>query len=119
MVRAGPAPALESLGLSFGSVIIGELGPARGPWRPSWLRLDGWTPWIGANLATAAAYVALGWVVSLFFSAYGLFPAPIWLPTGIAMVAAMVGGFRLLPGIFLGSFLTNHVLFAPPVHVTS
>jgi two-component system cell cycle sensor histidine kinase PleC len=58
-------------------------------------------------------------VVSQFFAAYGLFPAPIWLPTGIAVVAAMLGQLRMLPGIFLGSFLTNAVLFAPPLHVTT
>ena len=105
--------------MSLASVSIGEVGPTRIPWRPTWLGAGRWTPWIGANLATALLYFALGWVVSTFFAAYGLFPAPIWLPTGIAMVAAMVGGFRLLPGIFLGSFLTNHLLFAPPVLVTT
>ena len=74
--------------------------------------------WIAANLATAAAYFILGLVVSRFFAAYGLFPAPIWLPAGVATVAAMVGGLRLLPGIFLGSFLANDLLFDPALYVT-
>jgi two-component system cell cycle sensor histidine kinase PleC len=47
-----------------------------------------------------------------------LFPAPIWLPAAVAVVAAMAGELRLFPGIFAGSLLTNAVLFAPPLHVT-
>ena len=65
------------------------------------------------NLAVAALYFALGLVVDRFFAAYGLFPAPIWLPASIATVAAMAGEFRLLPGIFLGSMLDNWALFEP------
>jgi integral membrane sensor domain MASE1 len=40
-----------------------------------------------------------------------LFPAPIWLPAGLAATAAMLGGARLLPGIFLGSPLVNALVF--------
>jgi signal transduction histidine kinase len=75
--------------------------------------------WVIANLVVAALYFALGWLVSRFFSAYGLFPAPIWLPTGLAMVAAIAGGWRVFPGIFVGSFAANDVLFAAPVYVTA
>ena len=75
--------------------------------------------WPVANLVVAAAYFGLGWLVSMFFAAYGLFPAPIWLPTAIAMVAAIAGEWRVLPGIFAGSFVANAVLFAPAVHVTT
>ncbi len=84
-------------------------------------RLDagGWLFWTLANLATALLYFALGAVVSWFFSAYGLFPAPIWLPAAVAVVAAIAGEFRLFPGIFAGSFLTNAVLFAPPLYITT
>ena len=79
----------------------------------------GWPGWIGGNLAATALYFLLGLIVSRFFAAYGLFPAPIWLPAGIATVAAMAGGAGMLPGIFLGSFLTNDLLFAPPLYVTT
>jgi signal transduction histidine kinase len=89
------------------------------PWIPDRLKGAGSAAWLTANLITAIAYFALGLVVSRFFAAYGLFPAPIWLPAGVATVAAMVGGLRLFPGIFLGSFLTNAILFAPPLHVTT
>jgi signal transduction histidine kinase len=89
------------------------------PWTPRALAEGGSLTWMGANLAVTVPYFALGMVVGRFFAAYGLFPAPIWLPTGIAVVAAMMGELRLFPGIFLGSFLTNAVLFAPPLYVTT
>jgi len=89
------------------------------PWLPAVIAGGGPVRWIGANVLAALLYFALGTVVSRFFAAYGLFPAPIWLPAGIATVAAMAGEARLLPGIFCGSFLTNAVLFAPPLHVTT
>ncbi len=79
----------------------------------------GWAGWIAANILVTVLYFLLAAVVSRFFAAYGLFPAPIWLPTGVAMVAAMIGGVFMLPGIFLGSFLANDLLFAPPLHVTA
>jgi diguanylate cyclase (GGDEF)-like protein/PAS domain S-box-containing protein len=31
----------------------------------------------------------------------------IWLPTGVAVYALMMGGYRFLPAIFLGAFLVN------------
>ncbi|MBI3709124.1 MAG: MASE1 domain-containing protein, partial [Proteobacteria bacterium] len=89
------------------------------PWEPPLIAGRGLLAWIGANLVATALYFLLGMVVNQFFAAYGLFPAPIWLPAGVAVVAAMVGRARMLPGIFLGSFLTNALLFAPPLHVTA
>jgi len=80
----------------------------RGPWA-----------WVVANTAVAVIYFALGLVVSRFFAAYGIFPSPIWLPASIALVAAMIGGARMVPGIFAGSFAANAVLFAAPVHVAA
>jgi two-component system, cell cycle sensor histidine kinase PleC len=89
------------------------------PWRPDFLRGAHPGRWILANLAVAVLYCTLGWAVSQFFARYGLFPAPVWLPASIALVAAMMGGARMLPGIFLGSFVANHVLFdAPLLQVT-
>ena len=75
--------------------------------------------WPAVNVVVAAAYFGLGWLVSKFFAAYGLFPAPIWLPVAIAMVAAIAGGWRVFPGVFAGSFAANAVLFAPAVHITT
>src|ERR1700722_2797636 len=94
---------------------------ARGinPWTPPVITEHGLPAWIAVNLLATALYFLLAMVVSRFFAAYGLFPAPIWLPTGVAMVAAMIGGVYMLPGIFLGSFLANDLLFAPPLHITA
>lgn len=65
---------------------------------------------VAANLVVAVLYAGLGAAVGLFFARYGLFPAPIWLPAGIAAVATLVGGIRLVPGIFAGSFAVNGLL---------
>jgi MASE1 len=90
-----------------------------GPWTPPALCGRGAVDWAVANLAATALYFLMAALVSRFFAAYGLFPAPIWLPAGIATVVAMIGGFRVLPGIFLGSFLANDLLFAPPLYITA
>jgi len=97
-------------------------GPRRVEAPPA--RNDGWDGSIRGfrivlwNLAVAAAYFLLGLAVARFFAAFGLFPAPIWLPASIALAAAMLGGPRLAPGLFVGSFLANDILFSPPVLVT-
>jgi signal transduction histidine kinase len=75
--------------------------------------------WIAGNLAVAIAYYGLGYATGTYFSAYGLFPAPIWLPASIALVAAMIGGWRLFPGLFLGSFWINATHFDAPVMVAA
>lgn len=67
--------------------------------------------WLGGNLLAGLCYFLLGLAVGQYFSAYGLFPAPIWLPASVAVVAAMLGGWRMLPGLFLGSFLINFSFF--------
>ena len=93
------------------------------PVRPSWfealLARQPALAWLALNAATALAYFVLGLAVSRFFSAFGLFPAPIWLPASVALAAAMVGGARVAPGLFLGSCLANAVLFDAPAHVVA
>ncbi|MGE0745629.1 MAG: ATP-binding protein [Rhodospirillales bacterium] len=91
--------------------------PECGPWRFPAPR--GPWGWVAANAALAAVYFALGLVVSRFFAAYGIFPSPIWLPASIAVVAAMVGRFRMLPGIFAGSFAANAILFEASLGVAT
>jgi two-component system cell cycle sensor histidine kinase PleC len=88
------------------------------PWMPAALANASVPTWGAVNLAVVVAYFVLGLIVSRFFAAYGLFPAPIWLPAGIATVSAMAGSVRILPGIFLGSLLTNALLFHPPIIVS-
>lgn len=88
---------------------------APNPWLLPPLAKGGLQHWVVANVVVAALYAGLGAVVGQFFSAYGLFPAPIWLPAGLACVASMVGGAALLPGIFIGSFAVNWLLFHSPL----
>ncbi|HWX51490.1 MAG TPA: diguanylate cyclase [Roseomonas sp.] len=80
-------------------------------WCPTWCRQGGLAFWLGLNLAVMLGYFGLGCAVGRFFAAYGLFPAPIWLPAGLAAVTAMLGGWRLAPGLFAGSFLVNAIDF--------
>lgn len=71
------------------------------------------------NLAVAGIYWVLGFGVASFFQAFGLFPAPNWPSASVALAAAMLGGPRLWPGIFVGSFVTNFTLFAAPAPVAA
>ncbi len=88
---------------------------AANPWLPDFLQTRRALPWLAANIAVAGSYFLLATIVSRFFAEYGLFPAPIWLPTSVAMVAAIAGGFGLAGGIFAGAFFANFVLFDTPV----
>ena len=80
-------------------------------WRPAWTRDWPASLWLAGNLAVAGLYLLLGAAVGQFFARFGLFPAPIWLPAGLAAAAAMLGGWRLLPGIFAGSYMVNAGVF--------
>ncbi len=71
------------------------------------------------NLITLGAYYLLAVLVAEFFRAYGQFPAPNWPSAGIALTAALMGGRRLWPGIFLGSFFANYHLFHATVPVAA
>ena len=92
-----------------------SLPQSANPWLPRTFETGGNSVWLLGNFAVAASYFALATIVSQFFAAYGLFPAPIWLPASVAMVAAMAGGLGVAPGIYAGAFLSNFVLFHPPL----
>ena len=63
------------------------------------------------NLGIAASYFLLAYVTFNFLAAHGVFPAPLWPSASIALAAALMGGRRLWPGIYLGSFAANWLLF--------
>ena len=63
--------------------------------------------WLVPNLLLALGYVALAWPAQRVFPHVATF----WPPTALAVLAAMLGGWRAMPGIALGSLLVNLLLF--------
>ena len=63
-------------------------------------------PFLGINLLIALAYTSLAWLVSLAFAQ----PASIWPSTALAVTAVLLGGWRWVPGIVLGSWAANDLL---------
>ena len=45
--------------------------------------------------------------LALMLAAVGGFAAPVWPPTGIALAAVLLFGYRMWPGVALGAFLVN------------
>jgi len=58
-------------------------------------------------------YIFTG-ILGLKLQAVHTFATFIWLPTGIAVTALLLGGYRLWPAIFLGAFAVNLFIGAPP-----
>lgn len=103
---------------TFNTVVKVLLGrPIRPRWFEPLVQQHPHLVWASTNVVVVALYYSLGVAVSEFFARYGLFPAPIWLPASIALASAMLGGARVMPGLFAGSFITNLTLFAPAAHV--
>src|SRR5262245_34033256 len=64
-------------------------------------------------LALAAAYFGAARAgLSLAFVAEQV--TVVWPPTGIALAALLLGGYRLWPGVLLGAFLANLTAHAHP-----
>src|SRR5215475_1187020 len=51
--------------------------------------------------------------LGLSLHAVGGFATAVWPPTGLALVALVLGGYRLWPGIALGAYLINVWAGAP------
>jgi integral membrane sensor domain MASE1 len=56
-------------------------------------------------VAAAKAAFALGYVHTSI--------APVWLPSGVALAAVLLFGWRAVPGVFLGAFLFNATTAVP------
>ena len=52
--------------------------------------------------------------IGLSFAYINASVSPVWPPTGVAIAATLVLGYRIWPGIFLGAFLVNLVTPLPP-----
>jgi diguanylate cyclase (GGDEF)-like protein len=66
------------------------------------------------NAWVAATYWVLAALVKEYFSRYQMWPAPLWVPAGLAMFAVFSMGRRCWAGIFLGSLFTNALTFGEP-----
>lgn len=60
---------------------------------------------ISLNLLLAAIYLATAKMGLQFAYAHEM-ATLIWMPTGISLAAVLLGGYALLPGVALGTFLT-------------
>ena len=68
-------------------------------------------PWGGIPLWLGVLLLALGYVCLGQFGLWLAIPpgyaSPVWPAAGLALAMLLLGGLRLWPGVFLGSFLTN------------
>src|SRR3989454_661310 len=65
-------------------------------------------------LVLAAIYFCAG-KLGLLLAFFNASVSPVWPPTGIALAALLMWGYRLWPGIFLGAFLVNFTTAGTPV----
>src|SRR5437773_3903460 len=65
-------------------------------------------------LALAAVYFCAG-KLGLLLAFVNASVSPVWPPTGVAMAALLLCGYRIWPGIFLGAFLVNITTSGTPV----
>src|SRR4051812_19699520 len=59
------------------------------------------------NALFILAYFIFGKVGLLLGATGGGYAAPVWMPTGIAFAAVLIWGWEILPGVWIGAFLTN------------
>src|SRR5262245_36689016 len=69
--------------------------------------------WFGRNALLVAVYYLSGRLGLYLAATGGGYAAPVWPPTGIAIAAIVIWGWRVLPGIWGGAFLVN--LFVGPI----
>src|SRR5882724_2440797 len=62
--------------------------------------------WVWGNLALVAIYLAAG-KTGFFLTMVKGSVVPVWFPTGLAVAALLVWGWRLWPGVFLGAFFLS------------
>jgi signal transduction histidine kinase len=62
---------------------------------------------VAANAVLLVAYFAAGKFGLSWFALIHPSASAVWLPSGIALAALMLGGVRLAPAVFIGAFLVN------------
>ncbi len=66
------------------------------------------------NLIIALAYWGLSKANFMIFSHVGVLPMPIWPAAALAFVVAFYRGWRVAPGIAVGTVLANHFSLGAP-----
>src|SRR5258708_1664544 len=69
-------------------------------------RSSGGMALIGANLLLIAVYFASG-KLGLSLAFVNASASAVWPPTGVALAALLLFGWRLWPAVFIGAFLVN------------
>ncbi len=72
---------------------------------------------LGKILLLALAYYVTG-RLGLTLDAVSGSATLVWPPTGISLVALLLGGIELWPGVFLGALTANYLTGAPPLMAT-
>lgn len=80
-------------------------------WMGAFMSLHTW-PYLMHVALLVALYVGTA-KLGLSLHAVGGFATAVWPPTGLALVALVLGGYRLWPGIALGAYLVNVWAGAP------
>ncbi len=63
--------------------------------------------WILDNLMVFTAYWGVSHLNGMVFRGVGVLPMPIWPAAAVALVAAIMMGYRVAPGIVLAAIATN------------
>jgi PAS domain S-box-containing protein len=69
---------------------------------------------LAAEIIAVAAVYFIAAKIGLSFAYIHASVSPVWPPSGVAIAAALLLGYRIWPGIFLGAFLVNLVTPLPP-----
>lgn len=62
--------------------------------------------WVFLNLVVAAVYFGMG-QLSDMLSILKSQASPIWAPSGFMVAAVLIFGYKVFPGVFLGTFAIN------------
>lgn len=74
------------------------------------LRLPYSTKWVVEVIATAIIYYGTA-RLGLLLAFHNTNASPVWPPSGIAFAMILLLGYRIWPGITIGAFLVNVVVF--------
>jgi PAS domain S-box-containing protein len=68
-----------------------------------------WARWLLEVTGLVTIYIAVAGLGLIFSDAH---ISPVWSPTGVALAAVLLLGYRVWPGIWLGAFLANVIVLA-------